>query len=159
MSSLFTLTVKKYEHIAFTEAAARNVQLVVWGICIGFFLASLFSLYQRFVIGAPIRALLRANALSPENAKTADELGFEQGSLYCRILAKSSALQRLVKKAEGDIDRYYVPEDLKYRAELRYEKKGTPIVQALLAALLSAAVGIVLLKLIPLALSMVDAIL
>ncbi len=159
MSSLFTLTVKEYEHIAFTATTARNVQLVVWGICIGFFLASLFSLYQRFVVGAPIRALLRLEALSPEAARNADELGFKKGSPFCRILEKNASVQRLVKKTEGETGSYYIPEDLKYRAELRYEKKGNPIVQALLAALLSTAVGIVLLKLIPLALSMIDAIL
>ena len=158
MSSLFTLAVREYEHIAFTATTARNVQLVVWGICIGFFLASLFSLYQRFVVGAPIRALLRAQAFSKESAKSGEELGIKQGSLFGRILEKNTAVQRLVKRVEKT-DAYYIPEDLKYRAELRYEKKGNPAVQVLLAAILSAAVGVVLLKLIPLALSMFDAIL
>ena len=159
MGSLFTLTVKEFENITFTEQTAKNVQLVVWGLAIGFFLAALFSLYQRFVVGAPIRALLQLEALSPESAKTEEELGIKGGWLTHRALTKNTAVQKLVKKTEGEPCGYYIPEELKYRTQLRYEKKGNPFVQTVLAALLSLVIGIAFIKLIPLFLSMIDAIL
>lgn len=159
MRSLFTLTVKEFENITFTEQTAKNVQLVVWGLAIGFFLAALFSLYQRFVVGAPIRALLRLEALSPENAKTEEELGVKGNALFHRALIKNTAVQKLIKRTEGEPCGYYIPEELKYRAELRYEKKGNPFLQIILAALLSLVVGIAFIKLIPPFLSMIDAIL
>ena len=159
MGSLFTLTVKEFENITFTEQTATGVQLVVWGLAIGFFLAALFSLYQRFVVGAPIRALLRLLALSPESAKTEEELGIGGNVLLHRALTKNTSVQKLIKKTEGEPCGYYIPEELKYRAELRYEKKGNPFLQIVLAALLSVVIGVAFIKLIPLFLSMIDAIL
>ena len=55
--------------------------------------------------------------------------------------------------------RYYIPEDLKYRAEVRYGKKGNGVVAFFLTVLLSLAVVALLMKLIPPILGMIDAIL
>lgn len=159
MAALFSMPVKEYSNIVFTAASARNVQFVVWGMCIGFFLASLFSLYQRFVVGIPVRRLLSLQAFSAKDAKTAAELGLKEGGLLHRALAKNAALKKLLKASEEEPPRYHIPEELKYRAEIRYEKKGNPIFQILLCAILSLAIGILLIKLIPLLLLMVDAIL
>ncbi|MBQ3063446.1 MAG: hypothetical protein IJC99_01405 [Clostridia bacterium] len=55
--------------------------------------------------------------------------------------------------------RYYIPEELKYRAAVRYDKKGNGLVSLLITVVLSLVMAVLLLKLIPLALSMIDSIL
>ena len=55
--------------------------------------------------------------------------------------------------------RYYVPEALKYRAAIRYDKKENGFFALILTTLLSVAMAVLLMKLIPLVLSMIDSIL
>lgn len=55
--------------------------------------------------------------------------------------------------------RYYIPANLKYRANTRYEKKGSSVLSLALTALLSVTMAVLLFKLIPLVLSMIDSIL
>ena len=55
--------------------------------------------------------------------------------------------------------RYYVPEELKYRAATRYDKKENGLFALILTTLLSVAMAVLLMKLIPPILSMIDGIL
>ena len=160
---LFTIPARQYKHFSFDEADARLTLIVILGICGGCVLAALLSLYQSYLPGGFVRALLRCGAHTEETAKTAAELGFEK-SFFIRLeLRRGTMLKKLVTvtegKSEGAPPRYYIPEALKYRAEVRYEKKGNGPVQLLLTVLLLFFLAWLCTKLIPVVLSLIDAML
>ena len=161
LASLFTLEAKEYENITFDQSDAATVTLLVIGICVGIVLSSLYTFYQRSVPGSLVRALLRAAALSPDSAKTLAELDLSKKGFLGFELRHNIVLQKTVQKveAEGSDTRYYIPEALKYRAEGRFDKKGNGPLQFMLTVFLSIGLAILLLKLIPFVLSMVDALL
>ncbi|MBE6603241.1 MAG: hypothetical protein E7636_02760 [Ruminococcaceae bacterium] len=159
--SLFTLEAKEYENITFDQSDATMVTLLILGICVGIVLSSLYTLYQRSVPGSLVRALLRAAALSPDSAKTLAELDLSKKGLLGFELRHNLVLQKTVQKAEGEGSdtRYYIPEALKYRAEGRFDKKGNGPLQFILTVFLSIGLAILLIKLIPFVLAMIDALL
>ena len=139
---------------------ALLVTLVVWGICLGVFGAAVWSVLHRLIVGAPIRALLLLEAFDERSAKTLAELGQKDGERAERKMAENPTLCRLVKRAVGKGDaRYYIPEELRYRAELRYGAKGNPVLSLLLTGALCLLLGLLLIFLIPLALSMTSTLL
>lgn len=161
VASLFEITVKEYQNIKFDQSDAATVRLVIFGLCIGAVLASLLTLYQRNVPGGFVRALLAAGALSPEGAKALSELGYEKNALVKFELKHNTVLQKtvLTLTAADGTARYYIPEEQKYRAETRFESKGNGPLQFALTVVLAIGLAILLLKLIPPVLSMIDAIL
>ena len=67
------------------------------------------------------------------------------------------------RETEGESDgadeaeeRLYIPEELKYRAELRFDKKGNGVAGLVLTAVLTVALAILLIKLMPDILQLVD---
>jgi len=170
LASIFTIEAGNYEHFRFDAQTAVFVRNVILAMCAGILFAALCTMYQRYVPGKFIRAILRAEANSPETAKTLAELGFEKNffvrfELRCGTLLLKN-LQFCEEQSENeknnrpsDAARFYIPEDLKYRAEMRYETKGSGPVQFILTVVLTFAIAIVLIKVIPMLLSFVDAIL
>ena len=59
-------------------------------------------------------------------------------------------------KMDPSVMHYYIPEDLKYVADVKFEKKGTGVHTLLLAFILVSALAIALLFLIPELLQMFD---
>jgi hypothetical protein len=169
LQSLFEIEAKEYQKIAFTAQSAEMTRIVVLGLCAGLFLAMLYTLYLRVVPGALVRALLKNGAHTPESARPLDSLHLRARGFVIASLAHNATLQRLVKIApqpekagEGEqrhAARYYIPEENVFRAESLYGKRGNPALQLLLAAVGCTALAILLCKLIPPALSMIDAIL
>ena len=158
---LFTIPARQYEHFNFDEADASLTLIVILGICGGCLLAALLSLYQSYLPGGFVRALLRCGAHTAETAKTAAELGYENSPFIRFELRRGTVLKKLVTvlPGEGTPPRYYIPEALKYRAEVRYEKKGNGPVQLLLTVLLLFFLAWLCTKLIPVVLSLIDAML
>jgi hypothetical protein len=175
LASIFNIEAGNYKHFSFSAENAVFVRNVIFAMCAGILLASLCTMYQRYVPGSFIRALLRAEAFSAENAKSISEIGFEKnifirfelqfGTLLLKHLGfteeneKTSFEKFSSRKRPSRNARFYIPEELKYRAELRYETKGNGPLQFVLTAALTCAIAIILFKTIPLLLSFVDAIL
>ncbi|MBQ9802911.1 MAG: hypothetical protein IJW51_07585 [Clostridia bacterium] len=161
--SWFTVEAKEYEHFTLDAGDASMLTLLICGVCIGIVIASLVTLYQRNVPGGFIRAMLRAEAHSPETAKTLAALGYEKNALIRFELKHSTIMQKLVQQAteegSGEEPRYYIPEELKHRAEIRYESKGNGPLQFAVTVVLSVLLALLLVKLMPFVLSMIDAIL
>jgi hypothetical protein len=167
-TSLFGVQAGEYENFTLTASTADTLTLFVVAVCIGIVIAALYNFYLRTVPGGIVRALLRAEALSPESAKTAAELGLEGKALHLLELTRGSALRRVVRfvgdtaDAEGNRPpqtpetRYYIPEEAKYRAELRFEKKGNGIVALLFTAALSVVLGALIIALLPWFLGVID---
>ena len=137
-----------YEHFSFTAEKADSVRNAILALCFGILLAAL------------VRALLRVEALSPETAKTLDELELRQRRLLGFELRHNAALRHTVKEIkDGEVTRYYIPEEGKYRAAVRFEKKGNGLRDLILTTLLTVGLSILLIRLFPLLLLFIDAIL
>lgn len=167
LASLFEIEAREYQKIAFTAQSAETARIVVFGLSAGLFLAMLYTLYLRLVPGSLVRALLKRGASTPKSAQALDSLHLRAHALVVAALAHNATLQRLVKIApasesennEGNRHaRYYIPEENVFRTEALYSKRGNPIIQLLLALFGCTALAILLCKLIPVALSMIDAI-
>jgi hypothetical protein len=168
LAASFGVAAGEYEHFSFDAAAAKNATAFIIAACIGIVLAALYNFYQRSVPGSVVRAILRAEALSPEKAKTAEELGLGKKPLCLWELMRGTTLRRVIRfvgdeqgqselrSAQNGQTRYYIPEQSKYRAELRFDKKGNGVVALVLIALLSAVLAFLLIKLLPWFLSILD---
>ena len=133
-----------------------GLNLVIWAVYIGFMLASIFYYYQKKVMGKFVRLVISKGASSPDSALTLAELGYDKDNLIRRELQKSGALRKMVweiddnyrtgedgilfcareKSLDLNIGRFYVPEERRIRAQIRYDDKGTDI----FALIISAAV-------------------
>ena len=167
--SLFTPEVRQFEHFNFNAAAAKNAGLIVMAVWLGVVLAALYNFYMRHVPGSAVRALLAAGALSPESAKTAEELQLSR--LARRELIFGSVLSRIVRYVGDEpaedgtcaprdaTARYYIPEEQKYRAEIRFESKGNGTVGLILTAVLGFGLALLVIRLLPWFLGVIDNIL
>ena len=173
LASIFTIEAREYVNFSFDASARATWRNVILGLCIGILLASLYMLYQKLVPGAIVRAILKAEAHTPESAKTLTELGLDKNPLYRFELRHNAALKKMVlrslaqepteneaaDKATADTEqqeRFYISEEAKYRAELRFDKKGNGIAGLALTAILTVALAILLIKLTPVVLGLVD---
>ncbi len=159
MASLFTIEAREYANIAFDAASRAMARNVILALCIGIFLAALYSVYQRSVPGGIVRALIGAGAHTPESAKSLEELGLSRNPFSRLEIRRNAMLRRFLRPTEGGEGaacRYYIPEEQKYAAEVRFEKGGNPVITLILTAACSLLLAIVLIKLLPGLLSIAD---
>ncbi len=156
VASFFSVKAGEYEKLSFSAADASTATVLIWGICIAIILASLYAFYVQKVPGRVARTLLRLEAKDEDSAKTAKELGIAPRSLAMQELTRGTALRHIVREVEGDEPRYFIPEDLRYRAQVRYDKKGNELCGLLLATLLSIGLALLLVNLLPLVLRLID---
>lgn len=157
----------EYDNLSLTVSDFKMICAIICGLCIGMIIAIFASLYTKKILGDVVRAAIAADALSPESAKTLDELGFADKLLMRRAVAKSVSLRRVLKCREEEAfiaelnekreeyakkreenrklpkfkeseykirpseDAFFVPEDLKYTAEIKFDKKGATLRSAI----------------------------
>ena len=167
LAGFFSIPAKAYEHFTLTYSAARALSAVIIAICAGVILAALYNFYIRYVPGGVVRLLLSRGALSPETALSAEELGLLEKPFALWELLRGVSLKHIVcavteaedADAEQELSaqtRFYIPEEKKYRAEIRFEQKGNGLMGLVLTATLAVVLCIVLIKLTPAVLAMVD---
>ncbi len=162
----------------------ESLEIVVWGLFIGFVIASLMAVYNKGLIGGFIKALLSNECTSEESAKTISELGYGTDYFVKNALRTNTVLRRFVVRVdyvlprpEGEeaatdettpekppkvertrggheiIDfetaRFYIPEELKYRAEVRYARRGTNVVSLIVTVIILAVAAFGVLYLVP----------
>ena len=147
--SFFNVTPGKYGKISLSAADASMATGLIWGVCLVIILASLYAFYVQKVPGRVVRALLRAEAKDEESAKTVSELGIAPRSLAMLELKNSKALRRIVQQTSEDEPRYFIPDALRYRAQVRYDKEGNELRGLILATILSFVLAILLVNLLP----------
>ena len=124
LASVFRVTAQEYEKLRFSEADAQTATLFIWGVCLGVIAAALYTLYRQQTVGRVVHAILRAEALSEQSAKTAEELGLSSHPLAMRELTKGTSLRRLVQRVTTDgTTRFFIEEQNKYHADVRFDKK------------------------------------
>lgn len=168
--------------IAYNNFEFRNpfisLELIVWALFAGFILAALIAIYNKRVVGGFVKAILRNECLSAESAKTIIDLGFGNDWFIKNALRTDTVLRRFVvrvddtaeespenekkKPASGHdvidfaIAKFYIPEELKYRAEVRYASKGTDLIAFGLCVVVLAAAAFAAIYIIPDLIQLID---
>ncbi len=133
-----------------------GLNLVIWAVYIGYLLASIFYYYQKKVIGGFVRALFAQNAHTPETALSLAELGYHKHPAIRRQLSQPGALRKMVWEVEDkyltgedgvlysarekaldiNVARFYISEERRIQAELRYDNKGNDLLALIMGAAL-----------------------
>ena len=167
LAGFFSIPAKAYEHFTLTYTAARTLSTVMIAVCVGVILAALYNFYIRQVPGGVVRSLLARGALSPETALSAEELGLLNKPFSLWELLRGVSIRHIVcavtdaegEDAEQELSaktRFYIPEEKKYRAEIRFEQKGNGVMGLAITCGLAVVLCILLIKLTPVVLAMVD---
>lgn len=137
-----------------------GLNLIIWSLYIGILLATVFSYYQKRIVGGFVRHLMKNGANTPDNALTLAQLGYSKHPAIRRELSKPGPLRKMVwevddnyrmgengvlycareKALDLNLGRFYIPEEKRIEAELRYEGKGND----LFAVIISVAVFFVI---------------
>lgn len=181
-----------FENISLGSGTMVTVRNVILGLAIGVIIASIAIIVDKRVLGNFVRAIIRGEYLSPENAKTLSELGFDKKYSIRNGVRRSSVLRSVVRCREEeeynaklaeqraeyekrresepdlppfkevpysintDTDHFYIPEEKKYSAEMRFEKKGTNWLWFAIIVIVCIVAFAVLLAVIPQILGLVD---
>lgn len=182
-----------YEHLDLGSGSLLSIRMIIIGLFIGIAISGFAAVFNKRVLGAFVRCLLKEECLSPESAKTLDELGFGT-NIFIRIAMRSGGvnLRRVVKCREEELyneelqrqreahekaaendaslgkfkeipyrtdvlaDSFYIPEDQKYVAEMKFAEKGTSWGGIILLMIMSLVMLVAVLVVLPEILSLVD---
>ena len=135
-----------------------SLPLLICAIFAGFAIAITAATVDRFYCHAFVKALVRDGAVAEEKAKTLEELPVK-GKWYIRFaLRPGKHLVKMVAKTDGADGkvRYYLPEEKRIRAELRYENGKHPFLVLILCLIVLAAAMVFVQFFLPELLTMVD---
>ncbi len=158
MKDFFEIAERSYEHFSFDAAARETARALIFAVLIGILLAALYSFYQRRVPGALVRAILKHGALSEETALDAAALGVRYTALLELELSRNPVLKKLVTvcEREGEPPLFYIKEELRYRAEIRFSEKGNGLSALIVTAVLSTALALLIIRALPAFLTVID---
>ena len=169
----FSIRFGVYDNFSITE---RNVSVVnklipalIWGIII----AAIATFFCRRVVGEFVRTLCEKEAFSPETGMTLFDTGLFRSTVIRRELSRSAFLRKVVfcpeeqafllekgKDATYKIDfmkdHFYIPEDLKYRAENRFSAKGSTWIYVVITVVAVPIVVGLLCRFMPNILQLID---
>ena len=181
----FHPTLEGYVNFDFGSGSMVNIRVIIFGIFIGVLVASLYMVYVKNIVGAFVRKLLAEDCLSRDKAKTLSELGFERNP-FVKLALRGSLLASTVvhvegksatevKDAEGEesapdeegavisqgeslpaATRYYIEEEKKYAAEMRFHARGSGWPTILFVLLVSVICIFVIFGFLPQILRFVD---
>ncbi len=138
----FTIHFGAYDNFSITERTANIVNTIIPALIWGIIIAAIATFYCRRVVGEFVRTLCKKEALSPDAGVTLLETGLFRSTIIRRELCHSAFLRKVVfcreeqaflaekgkdatYKIDFTKDHFYIPEDLKYRAEIRFNQKGS----------------------------------
>ena len=181
-----------YPNLDFGSGTMLSVRLIIFGLCVGMALAGFGAVFNKRVLGDVVRKILAAEALSPESAKTLEELGYENNAFVRLAVKKSTSLRRVVKCCEEQLfdaeqnekykeylrlkeqdkktprfrhveykinpyaDAFYIPEQMKYMADIKFEKKGNSWLGAVIFAVIMVIVFVLMMIALPHVLGLLD---
>ena len=145
----FSVSFETYSNFSVSSTAGTTIRNIILGIAIGIIIAAAMVVHTKTGVGGFVRTLIKKSCLSPDTAMTLSELGYFSNLSVRRELKKGVSLGKLVRCVETDpplqkesfIDEtqgateapatvidtstmhFYIPEELRYRAEIRYDKK------------------------------------
>ena len=182
-----------YEHLDLGSGSLLSIRMIIIGLFIGIAISGFAAVFNKRVLGAFVRCLLKNECFTPDSAKTLDELGFG-ANIFVRIAMRSGGvnLRRVVKCREEELyyeemkkqkaahdaarekdptlkefkeipyrtdvleDSFYIPEEQKYIAEMKFEAKGTSWGGVIVLAIISVIMLVAVLVALPEILGLVD---
>lgn len=160
----FNPKLEGYVNFDFGGGDMINIQVIVFGIFVGVFLASVYMVYVKNIVGAFVRKLLAEDCLAEEKAKTLEELGFARNP-FVRYALRGSLLASTVVHLQDEPmpgeetappTRYYIKEEKKYVAEMRFNARGSGVPTLLFVLLISVICIFVIFGFLPQILRFVD---
>lgn len=141
-----------------------DLNYILVGFYIGIIVGLIAIWYRKSHMGKAVRAIIKAEAFSEETAMSPEELGLGGKRTLIRALRrrKFGGLVKCIgvdieaKKPDYSGERYYIPEEYKYRAEDRYSRRGVGIPIIIFWAIFLIPVFMFLRFLIPELLQMLD---
>ncbi len=191
----FTESEAVYENLNFGTGSMMTLRNIIFGLLIGFIIASFAVIIDKRVLGNFVRRLLDGENIGPENAVTLSDAGYNKKQKICIIsnaVRRSVNIRRVVrcleeekfntsldeaereyekKRAENPElpafkrtaftpnaakDHFYIPEEMKYTADIKFDKKGTSWWMFFVLVIIAIVLFAVLLFAIPQLLQMLD---
>ena len=169
----FTIRFGAYDNFSVTEQTANTVNRIIPALILGIIIAAVATVFSRRLVGDFVRTLIKKEALSPERGVTLLESGAFRSTVVRRELCRGVFLRKVVfcreeqaflsekgKEENYEIDftkdHFYIPEDLKYRAENRFNQKGTGWLSVVLTVVLVPIVVGLLCRFMPSILQLAD---
>ena len=182
----------EYTNINVYATELKMILSFIIGIGVGIIIAAFMSLFTKRTLGDFVRRVIERDALSPESAKTLDELDYFDRLIIRRAVAKSVSLRRVLKcreeeefyaeqklkreehekkraedrsigrfketeyKVDADKDSFFIPEELKYMAEIKFDKKGATLRAAIATSLITLIACIAIILALPELLEFLD---
>lgn len=171
----FSIQFGSYNNFSVTEQAARTINQIIPALIWGIIIAAVATVYSRRSIGSFVKTLLKKEALSPDSAVTLFDSGSFRSTVVRHQLCRSAFLRKVVYcreeqefleekgkdaiyKIDFTTDHFYIPEDLKYRAEFRFSTKGSGWMAVVMTVLLIPVIVGLLCRFMPNILHFADAI-
>ena len=169
----FTVHFGTYDNFSVTERTAEMVNTIIPALIWGIIIAAIATFYSRRIVGSFVRTLCEKEAFSPQNGVTLFDVGLFRSTVVRRELSKSAFLRKVVfcreeqafllekgkdatYKIDFTRDHFYIPEDLKDRAEIRYNTKGSTWLHVVLTVVLVPLVVGLLCRFMPNILQAID---
>ncbi len=147
-----------YDNFSVSSGTGSVVRNIILALAVGFVVAALMTAYTRVVLGGFVRKLIADDALDAGRARSIMELGYFRSVAIRYELSRGSSLRMVVRSVEENTDapaaarkkervdflsaRFYIPEELRYRAETRFDKKGSgwlPVILVIVAVIVAAS--------------------
>lgn len=166
----FSVDLGEYRHFSVTTQTGSVVKNLILGIALGLIVAAVISCYVKTVHGGFVRRLLREDCTSAESAKSLSTLGYFHNITIRNQLYRGNSLGSLVRSVDAVGEpaktdralsdaRFYIPEELRYKAEVRYDAKGSGWLQLILTTILTLAAAVLICRFLPQLLGLADVIL
>lgn len=129
---------------------------ILWPLVLGVILAACAVFFNKQTVGKFVKKLFDEQAISEESAKSLAELGFENNRLVKFALRPDSTLRKVVRALpahdeEGHPlpDRFYIPDECAYRAEVTYNPDGSSLLTIVIAIVMFIAAAMILMAVLP----------
>lgn len=154
------LQIYYYEHLRLPEGGT-TMTLLIWVLYAGLVIGSVLAAFDRSYCAGFVAALRDTGADAAERAISLDELKI-RGKWYLRCALKPGKALRKMVAAAGDGSGsvretgFYLPEETRAMAELRYENGKAPIRTLILGLVLLTAAAVAAQYVLPELLTMLD---
>ena len=169
----FSIQFGAYDNFSITEQTANIINKIIPALIWGIIIAAVATVYCRRIVGAFVRTLIKKEALSPEAGVTLFDSGAFRSTILRHELCRGTLLRKVVfcreeqaflnekgkdatYKIDFTRDHFYIPEDLKYRAEIRFNPKGSGWLSVVLTVVLVPIVVGLLCRFMPSILQLAD---
>ena len=149
----FSIQFGAYDNFSIPQQTANTINKIIPALILGIIIAAVATVYSRRIVGEFVRTLIKNEALSPEMGMTLFATGAFRSTVIRRELCRGAFLRKVVfcreeqaflnekgkdatYKIDFTRDHFYIPEDLKYRAEFRFNPRGSSWLSVVLTVIL-----------------------